>query len=170
MKAMPIVWDKPENYRGHVILIGSFNSIMNYLKMIGHKMAGSGYAEILIEANLVTSGYLTGVLSGISYSKSLWCLKVVSECFERFIFSAFVDQLPSDSSLKSTDDETLDSFISSCFHYDRTTARKDSSLMTLINNYEAFQDCAKGTSWQDSHFLILFFWITSVGCSCFYML
>ena len=36
---------------------------MNALKMTGHKMAGSGYTEILVEANRVTSVCLQNVLS-----------------------------------------------------------------------------------------------------------
>ncbi len=54
-----------------MVLIGSFHTVMNYLNMLGHKMAGSGYAEIVIEANLVTSGCLHGVLSEKGYNKSL---------------------------------------------------------------------------------------------------
>ena len=55
MIAMPIIWEKPHIYSKHVVLKGSFHTIMNALKMTGHKMAGSGYAEILVEANRVTS-------------------------------------------------------------------------------------------------------------------
>ena len=55
MIAMPIIWEKPHIYSKHVVLKGSFHTIMNALKMTGHNMAGSGYAEILVEANRVTS-------------------------------------------------------------------------------------------------------------------
>lgn len=83
MKAMPIIWKNPECYKNHVILIGTFHIILNYLNMLGHKMAGSGYSEIIIEANLTTSGCLKGVLTGKSYDKSLWCVKMVNEAFKR---------------------------------------------------------------------------------------
>ena len=82
MKAMPIIWGSPADYKHHNILIGTFHAIMNYLNMMGHKMAGSGYSEIIIEANLTTAGCLKGVLHGKADSKSLWCLKVVSEALE----------------------------------------------------------------------------------------
>ena len=114
MKVMPIIWDKPEVYSNHIILIGSFHTIINYLSMIGHRMAGSGYSEILTEANLITSGCLNGVLSGNSYSKSLWCLKVVSECFERLLFAAFVDQSPDESPIRLTNPASVDALIQSC--------------------------------------------------------
>ena len=55
------------------------NNIMNALKMTGNKMADSVYAEILVEANLVTSVCLQSVLSEKNYAKSLWCLKAVRD-------------------------------------------------------------------------------------------
>ena len=125
MKAMPIIWDKPEVYRNHIILIGSFHTIMNYLNMIGHKMAGSGYSEILTEANLITSGCLNGVLSGKSYSKSLWCLKVVSECFERLLFAEFVDQLPDESPIRLTNPASVDALIQSCTQEELVATQDD---------------------------------------------
>ena len=44
---------------------GSVNTAMliNYLRVLtGHKFSSSGYAEILIETDLATSGYLPGIL------------------------------------------------------------------------------------------------------------
>ena len=55
------------------------------------------YAEILVEANLVTSGCLLCVLSGKNYTTSLWCLKAVSEGLERLLLTAFMDDFVQDS-------------------------------------------------------------------------
>ena len=46
------------------------------------KARGSGYAEILIEAKLVTPGTLVNVLSRKAYSKALFNLKAVVETVE----------------------------------------------------------------------------------------
>ena len=70
---------------------------MNALKMTGHKMSGSGYAEILVKANQVTSVCLQSVLSEKNYAKSLWCLKAVSEGLERLLPTIFMDDLVQDS-------------------------------------------------------------------------
>ena len=130
---------------------------MNYLNMIGHKMAGSGYAEILSEANLATSGCINGVLSGKSYSKSLWCLKVVSECFERLLFSTFIDQLSSDSPLKSTDTATLDALIKSCTPENLAAAENDPTLSLLMDGYEEFQEkVRKGSIGKTATFWLSF--------------
>ena len=72
MKALPIIWRWPDTFSNHVIMIGPFHTSMNFIGMLaGHKMIGSGYEEILIEAQMVTSGSLKGVLSGKAYAKSL---------------------------------------------------------------------------------------------------
>ena len=58
----------------------------------GHTSRGSGYAEILIEAELVTSGCLRSVLTGKAYAKALFCLKAVSEAMERLLIKRFVEE------------------------------------------------------------------------------
>ena len=70
MKALPIIWRWSDEFAHHAVTIGPFHTSMNYTGMItNHKMRGSGYTEILLEAQLVTSGSLKGVLSGKSYAK-----------------------------------------------------------------------------------------------------
>lgn len=58
-----------------------FHTGMNYIlgMLTGHKCRGSGYAEVILEAQLVLSGSLkTVTLSGKGYAKALFCLKTVS--------------------------------------------------------------------------------------------
>ena len=49
MKAYPLVWNFPDRFKRHSILIGTFHLNMAYLKMIGNKMTGSGFEDILLE-------------------------------------------------------------------------------------------------------------------------
>jgi len=92
MKALPLIWTFQEQYKDHIMMLGQFHTGMNYMNMLGHKMAGSGYSEILIEADLVTSGCLRGVLNGKAYAKSLFCLKTVCEAMERLLMEQFVTE------------------------------------------------------------------------------
>ena len=51
MKALPIIWRWPEEFSKHIVMIGPFHTSMNYMGMLtGHKMLGTGYAEIIMEA------------------------------------------------------------------------------------------------------------------------
>ena len=90
MKALPLIWKFPEKYKLHVIISGQFHTVMNYMGMLtGHKLRGSGYAEIILEAGLVTSGCLKSVLRGKAYAKALFCLITVCEAMERLLMEKF---------------------------------------------------------------------------------
>ena len=59
MKALPLIWKFPDEYKKHVVLPGPFHTGMNYMGMVtGNKCRGSGYSEILLKADLVTTGCL----------------------------------------------------------------------------------------------------------------
>ena len=83
MKAYPWVFNDPLKYKDHIVLIGSFHATMAYLKMIGKKINGSGLEDILIEAELISSGSLKGVMSGKHFDRSMHCHKVMLEYLER---------------------------------------------------------------------------------------
>ena len=91
MKALPIIWRRPNEFAKHVTLAGPFHTSMNYIGMLTNpKMLGSGYKEILFEAQLVTSGSMKGVLTGKAYAKALFCLKAVCEAMERLLIERFL--------------------------------------------------------------------------------
>ena len=93
MKALPLIWKFPDQYKKHVVTPGPFHTGMNYIGMLtGHKCRGSGYSEILIEADLVTSGCLENVLRGKAYAKALFCLKTVCEAMERLLIDRFIEE------------------------------------------------------------------------------
>ena len=138
MKAMPIVWDNPSRYKNHIILIGTFHAIMNYLNMLGHKMAGSGYSEVIIEANLTTSGCLRSVLNGRNYNKSLWCLRAVSEALERLLIASFMKQRnPTDDKSGA---EVLDALIGLCNAENLLAALQDPSVLVYLSDYVNYQE------------------------------
>ena len=93
MKALPMIWKSPDKYRKEITLIGTFHLGMRFIgKLFGVKMKGSGYAEIILEEGLVTSGCLTNVENGTAYAKALFCLKATSEGFERMLIDQFVKE------------------------------------------------------------------------------
>ena len=73
MKAYPLIWNNPNKYQKHVVLIGTFHLVCAHLKMVGKKMAGSGLSDILLEAGLIASGSLEGVMSGKHYDRAMHC-------------------------------------------------------------------------------------------------
>ena len=53
-------------------------------------MKGSGYAEIIEEAGLITKGCVSSVLSGKAFGKALFNLKAVNEALERLLLEEFI--------------------------------------------------------------------------------
>ena len=119
---------------------------MNFIGMLTKKKArGSGYAEVLIEAKLVTSGTLVSFLSGKAYSKTLFNLKAVVEALEQLLFEVFAEE----NNIEIRPEALLDLLnacsSSSCREQlDKTL--QDESVTHIINKYEEFQ-----TKVQDGH-------------------
>ena len=90
MKAYPLLFNDPEKYKDHIVLIGSFHTTMAYLKMIGKKMTGSGFEDILIEAELISSGSLKGVMNGKHFERSMHCHKIMYESLHRLLLEKFI--------------------------------------------------------------------------------
>ena len=92
MKAYPLVWNYPNRYAKHIILIGTFHLTCAYFRMIGKKMDACGLSDVLFEAGLVGSGTIYGVLSGKNYSRAMVCHKTVLESLERLLLKQFLEE------------------------------------------------------------------------------
>ena len=77
-------------YDKHIILIGTFHLVCACMKMIGKRVNGSGLSDILLEAELMSSCSLQGVLSGKHYDRALHCLKILVECLDRLLLSQYL--------------------------------------------------------------------------------
>ena len=92
MRAYPVIWNNPDKYKHQIIMIGTFHLICAYLKTIGKKMEGTGFSDILIEAGLIGSSSLKGVMSGKHYERSLNCHKTVLESLERLLLQICLEK------------------------------------------------------------------------------
>ncbi|KAL5014823.1 hypothetical protein ScPMuIL_000962 [Solemya velum] len=158
MKAYPLVWNNAERYRKHIIMIGTFHLICAYLKMVGKKMAGSGFSDILLEAGLITSGSIEGVLKGKHYERAMNCHKVMFECLEQLLLDKFMlkqgyeqlkDALPRDTLQKLTDIKEAPS--SESVHF----AINDEDLCAFLDDFIKFRgDVANGHLGKTAQFWI----------------
>jgi hypothetical protein len=76
-------WNQPKKFEDHIIMIGTFHVVCAYFKMIGKKMEGTGLSDILLEAGLIGSGSVTGVMTGKHYSRAMHCHKILLEALEK---------------------------------------------------------------------------------------
>lgn len=91
MKAFPLIWNNPARYEKHIILIGTFHLQCAFMKMLGKKMNGSGLSDIFLEAGMLASGSLNGVLSGKHYDRAIHCHVVMLECLERLLLEQYAE-------------------------------------------------------------------------------
>ena len=136
MKALPIIWQWPNEFAKQVTLAGPFHTSMNYIGMLtNHKMLGSGYKEILFEAQLVTSGSMRGVLTGKAYAKALFCLKVVCEAMERLLIESFCEE----ENIPISEPAVLLNLVKSCSRENLDAALKNPSVLNLMGRYQLYE-------------------------------
>ena len=99
MKAYPIIWNQPKKFEDHINMIGTFHVVCTYFKMIVKKMEGTGLSDILLEAGLIGSGSVTGVMAGKHYSRTMHCHKILLEALERLFFEEFCFSLGEERSM-----------------------------------------------------------------------
>ena len=153
MKALPIVWKSPEKFEKHIIMIGPFHAEMNYIGMLtNHKARGSGYAEILLEAQLVTSGCLKHVLSGKAFAKALFCLNSTVEALERLLLEVYCEQ--DDMQIQHS---ALLTMIKCCTKESLDQVLADQSTGEMLKSYLQFQDdVRKGSLGKTAQFWLSF--------------
>ena len=71
-------------------MIGSFQILYAYMKMIGNKIQGTGLSDVLLESELMSCGSLVGVQKGKNYARALNCHKVMLESLKRLLFEKFL--------------------------------------------------------------------------------
>ena len=57
-----------------------------------NKMSGSGFSDVLLEAGMITTGSMTGVMNGKKYSRAINCHKTLTEAIFRLLFNKFIEQ------------------------------------------------------------------------------
>ena len=137
MKALPLVWKFPDEYKRHIIIPGPFHTGMNYMGMVtGNKCRGSGYSEILIEAELVTTGCLSSVLKGKAYAKALFCLKTVSEAMQRLLFERFAEE----ENVEVHNPVALLNLVQTCNRQNLDLVLQDPSTLTILERYASYEN------------------------------
>ncbi|KAJ8346640.1 hypothetical protein SKAU_G00280410 [Synaphobranchus kaupii] len=124
-------------------------------------MHGAGYADILIEAKLVTSASLKCVLSGKNWALAIWCLRTITEAAERLLVEVFIEE-------EGIEIDTLALFnlIEQMNREHLDAALNDEPTKAVIQAYLNFQDKVKkghfgktGVLWMsfldNSHVLLM---------------
>ena len=72
-----VLWNNALEFSKVIIHLGDLHAFMEFFGMIGKLVTGSGFEDIIFQADMCTSGNVKGVLSGKYYNKA-W---IINECF-----------------------------------------------------------------------------------------
>jgi len=146
MKAYPLIWNNQAGYDKHIILIGTFHLVSAYMKMIGKKMNGSGLSDILLEAGLISTGSLQGVLSGKHYDRAMHSHKILVESLERLLLSQYLVSIGEEEVLTSLPEESrkilqdvLNSPSTDCLE----AALSDTAIVQYVDGYQKYRENVK---------------------------
>ncbi|XP_030848031.1 uncharacterized protein LOC115918836 [Strongylocentrotus purpuratus] len=92
-KAQTIRWQEPTFLKKIVIRLGAFHTTMTALACIGKRFQEAGLQDILIEAGVVATGSVTGVMNGHNYNRSIRCHKLMAEALHRLRWQSFMGSL-----------------------------------------------------------------------------
>ena len=132
MKALPLIWNDPDKYKNHIVMVGTFHLVCAYFKMVGKKMAGSVLSDLL-EAGLIGPGSVHGVLSGKHYERAMHCHKILLESLERILMDKFLEQENEDvifASLPEGTRDKINTFIYSQTKYTMDDLMSDEGFIT----------------------------------------
>ena len=87
-KFYQVVWNNQEKFENVIIHLGDFHAMQEMFVIIGKIVAGSGFEDVLYQADLCTSGGIKDVLSGKHYNRS-WN---VHECFSESLHRLFFER------------------------------------------------------------------------------
>ena len=69
--AYNIIWGDRESYKNVIVNLGPFHTMCSYMGATGKMMSGSGFEDIVVEAQLCASGSIDQVMSGKHYNRSV---------------------------------------------------------------------------------------------------
>lgn len=143
-KALEVVTDpKNKNFKNFINLrMGGFHACLTFIAVIGKRFSDAGLRDIIVEAELVGSGSIDGVLRGKQYNRAMRAIKIVYEALQRLKFEAFEAWIQSENKL-----DILDGFIESN-ELSRLIKKIDSETMVatmnksdaIFNLYEEFEN------------------------------
>ena len=106
--------------------------------MIGKKMEGSGLADVLLEANLISSGSMSGVISGKNFSRAMRCHKVMYESLSRLLLEEFAKL--HGSCLSTEEMQNVQEALEEPSHETLTEVLNDLCVLSQVEKYKKFCD------------------------------
>lgn len=100
-KLVEVRWAS-QTFRNRIVLrMGGLHIALNFMKVIGKQMAGSGLGDLWVASGLLAEGSVTKVLDGKAYGKGIRAHKLTLQAFWRRIYPQFMNFLEEQDSTEA---------------------------------------------------------------------
>ena len=90
MNAFKVLWNYPEKFSNIVLHLGDFHYTKEGFILMGKLIGGSGFEDVIFQADICSSGSMNGAISGPHYNRSWAVDGLFSEALERLLFERFL--------------------------------------------------------------------------------
>ena len=90
MKALEIIWNEKKNTETSLYKLGLFILLVHTVNILGEKMDGSRFNEVLLESGIGTSGSINGIMKGKHYNRALRVHLAVCKALERLLLARYL--------------------------------------------------------------------------------
>ena len=101
--AYNIIWGDRESYKNVIVNLGPFHTMCSYMGAIGKMMSGSGFEDIVVEAQLYASGSIDQVMSGKHYNRSVRVHQRMLDALERMLMACFQEHVNLEHGMESAE-------------------------------------------------------------------
>ena len=91
MNAYKLVWNYPDKFSNVLVHLGDFYFMKEIFNVVGTMIDGSGYNDIIFQANLCSSDSLASVINGSHYIRGWRVHEPFAETLERLLMERFID-------------------------------------------------------------------------------
>ena len=92
-KAQEIVWKQTGEFSNVVLRMGAFHTAMMFIAVLDKRFGDAGLSDLFIEAGIVASGSVSGVLEGHQYNRAMRAHKIVMEAMQWLRLKSFREWL-----------------------------------------------------------------------------
>ena len=89
-KVMELEWSIPAYKENLIPRLGGLHTSMNFLKIIGHHMKGSGLSDVWIESDILGPNSTERAMTGKDYNKAMRAHKLTFQAMWRILFPQFL--------------------------------------------------------------------------------
>ena len=90
INAHKVLWNHPECFKNIIIHLGDFHFMKEVFNVLGSIVSGSGFEDIIFQADICSTGSLNGVLAGSHYNRCWAVHSNFTEALERLLFKRFL--------------------------------------------------------------------------------